>query len=154
MNKIACCCLALTLTSACLQPTIEALGDAGQAAVDGGVAPFYGVAHKDCGPSDGPATTFTLSNQPLACDKPQSQGFFVTVYSRALRAGDAFSLPAMGTACQCGVIANRATQGVVVIDSVTDSGLSGHLNATFGTGGVIDQPFNLVVCVDGVVRCG
>lgn len=153
MNKIARCCAALTLTSACLQPTVEGRTDGGQTVTDAGVA-YFGVAHKDCGPTDGPATTFTLSTQPLTCDKPSIEGFFVTVYSRSLRQGDAFSLPAMGTACQCGVIANRATQGVVVIDSVTDGGLSGHLNATFGTGGVIDQPFNVVVCEDGVVLCG
>ena len=154
MNKLVACCV-ITLASACLQVTVDGRSDGGEVPADAGTATVYlGVVHHTCAPTGSPALTFTLSNQAISCSQKQSEGFFVTMNVGQVRAGDTFSLPEMASACQCGVIANRATQGVVVIDGATDAGVTGHLNATFGTGGKIEGLFNVVVCQDGTVLCG
>jgi len=156
VNKIF-CALALLL-SACLQPVDDgapaAASDAGTR--DAGTTPdagsrpdagpvLYGLAKRDCGPTDGLAWQFYLSEVPVSCTTPISEGFYVNLWTGSLDLRT-FSLPAEGSACLCGAFGDDSISGTVTIDSSSDAGVTGRIDATFHSGAVRHDAFQLIVC--------
>ena len=160
MNKFL---LALPLLlSACLQPVGEGLPeaaspeagsprDAGSSLPDAGPV-LFGLAKRDCGPTDGPAWQLLLSELPVTCETASSEGFYVNLWTGSLDVRT-FSLPANGSACLCGVVGDTSTSGTVTIDSASDAGVSGRIDATFHSGAVRHDAFQLIVC-PGAPLCG
>ena len=160
MNKLL-CALAL-LFSACLQPVDDGVPaattpDAGSARDAGSTPPdagpvLFGLAKRDCGPTDGPAWQLYLSELPVSCTTPISEGFYVNLWTGSLDQRS-YSLPADGSACLCGALGDTSTSGTVTIDSATDAGVTGRIDATFHSGAVRHDAFQLIVC-PGSPFCG
>lgn len=151
--------------SSCLQPVDEGASEDAGVTRDAGVvqdagsnsAPdagpvLYGRVKPDCAPNDGPAWQFYLSETPVSCATPLSEGFYVTLWTGPLEPR-AYSLPAEGTACLCGAIGDTETSGSVVLDSVSDAGVTGRIDATFRSGTVRHDAFQVIVC-PGMPLCG
>lgn len=149
--------------SACLQPVDDGApvdsgvtGDAGVtrdagSTVDAGPV-LFGLARPDCAPNDGPAWQFYLSEVPVSCTTPLSEGFYVNLWTGVLDVRS-YAFPTEGTACLCGALGDTSSSGTVRIDSVSDAGVTGRIDATFQSGTVRHDAFQLIIC-PGAAFCG
>ncbi len=123
-------------------------GGGGGGGDDGGL--LFGLVRPDCAPNDGPAFRFHLSDVPLSCDTPESEGFYVSLWTPQMlpasyTLGPDFSQ--QGSACLCGAIGDLSLVGSVMrIDTATDAGVTGRIDATFQTGSQVHTNWQVIVC--------
>lgn len=137
-------------------------GGGGGGTVDGGETdggtPLFGIVRRTCGPTDGPAFQFVLSEEPLPCDLLPSEAFFVDLWTGDLQPGSYMldvSPNAQGDACLCGVVADQAVTGSVMqVDFASDAGASGRIDAIFKSGTQVHRTWQVDMCPDQVIFCG
>ncbi len=123
---------------------------------DGGV--LFGVVRPDCGPADGPAFSFQFSETPLTCDAVTGEGFYASLWVGELVPGSYTLGPdfsQQGQACLCGVVADQAALGSsLTIDTATDAGVTGRIDATFQSGTQVHTRWDVIRCPGKNVFCG